>query len=42
VTETRAAAKEASPVGYLLDVRDRLTSKTVLNRARRIVTGTYG
>lgn len=42
VSDTRAAARSASPVGYLLDVRDELTTKTVLSRARRIVKGTYG
>lgn len=42
VSETRSAARQASPVGYLLDVRDELTPKTALSRARRIVAGTYG
>lgn len=41
VARQRAAAKEASPVGYLLDVRDRLTPHTVLRRAKRLYTGTY-
>lgn len=41
VAQQRAAARQASPVGYLLDVRDRLTPHTVLRRAKRLYTGTY-
>ncbi|MEU4383203.1 DUF6236 family protein [Micromonospora echinofusca] len=37
----REAAKAGSPVGYLLDVRDRLTPKTLATRARRLFRGTY-
>ncbi|WP_374224756.1 DUF6236 family protein [Micromonospora sp. C51] len=37
----RKSAKASSQVGYLLDVRDRLTPKTLANRARRILRGTY-
>jgi hypothetical protein len=42
VESLRAGAKAASPVGYLLDVRDRLTPKTLATRARRLLRGTYG
>jgi hypothetical protein len=42
VSSIRAKAKTDSPVGYLLDVRDHLTPKTLASRARKILTGTYG
>jgi hypothetical protein len=38
----RAQVRAASPVGYLLDVRDRLTPKTVTTRVRKLLLGTYG
>jgi hypothetical protein len=38
----RAKAKAGSPVGYLLDVRDRLEPKTLAKRARKVFAGTYG
>ncbi|MEU5260389.1 DUF6236 family protein [Amycolatopsis sp. NPDC021455] len=38
----RAKAKAASPVGYLLDVRDRLEPKTLAKRVRKVFAGTYG
>jgi hypothetical protein len=40
VGNIRAAAKAASPVGYLLDVRDRLTPTGLVDRVRGIYTGT--
>ena len=42
IEEQRSGAREASPVGYLLDVRDRLTPRTLMARVRRVLTGTYG
>jgi hypothetical protein len=42
VSKSRTNAKASSPVGYLLDVRDHLTPKTLTARARKILTGTYG
>jgi hypothetical protein len=42
VKNTQKQAKLASPVGYLLDVRDRLTPKTLPRRARHMLQGTYG
>lgn len=42
VSSIRAQAKADSPVGYLLDVRDHLTPKTLASKARKILTGTYG
>jgi hypothetical protein len=36
----RRADKEATPVGYLLDVRRELTPSAALGRARQIVSGT--
>ncbi|HZN75060.1 MAG TPA: hypothetical protein VFC00_25775 [Micromonosporaceae bacterium] len=42
VNRVRESAKAGSPVGYLLDVRDRLTPKTLATRARRVLRGTYG
>ncbi|MGW4682614.1 hypothetical protein ACWEOS_29480 [Micromonospora taraxaci] len=41
VNSVRESAKASSPVGYLLDVRDRLTPRTLATRARRIFRGTY-
>ena len=38
----REEAKANSPVGYLLDVRDRFTPKTFAARARKVLRGTYG
>jgi hypothetical protein len=38
----RAKAKAGSPVGYLLDVRDRLETKTLAKRVRKVLAGTYG
>jgi hypothetical protein len=38
----RADAKAGSPVGYLLDVRDHLTPKTLAARVRKVLRGTYG
>jgi Family of unknown function (DUF6236) len=35
----RSAAKKASPVGYLLDIRDRLTPKTLRDRIQKVYTG---
>lgn len=42
VRTIRDDARAASPVGYILDVRDRLTPKTVAARARKFLLGTYG
>jgi Family of unknown function (DUF6236) len=42
VETIRNQARAASPVGYLLDIRDQLTPKTVTARIRRILRGTYG
>jgi hypothetical protein len=42
ISGARAAARAASPVGYLLDVRERLTPATLATRARKLLTGTYG
>lgn len=42
ISSIRANARASSPVGYLLDVRDHLTPKTLTRRARKILTGTYG
>jgi Family of unknown function (DUF6236) len=39
---TRRQAKAGSPAGYLLDVRDRLTPKTLAGRARKLLVGSYG
>lgn len=39
VSAARRSAKQASPVGYLLDVRDRLTPQTVASRARALHRG---
>ncbi|WP_231640108.1 DUF6236 family protein, partial [Micromonospora sp. NRRL B-16802] len=39
VSAARRSAKQASPVGYLLDVRDRLTPQTVASRARALYRG---
>jgi hypothetical protein len=41
IEDQRAAAREASPVGYLLDVRDRLTPKTLAARVRKVLRGSY-
>jgi hypothetical protein len=42
VETIRARARADSPVGYLLDVRDRLTPKTLSARVSRVLRGTYG
>jgi hypothetical protein len=42
VNSVRETAKSGSPVGYLLDVRDRLTPRTLATRARKVFRGTYG
>ncbi|MEV4387794.1 hypothetical protein AB0J68_19090 [Micromonospora sp. NPDC049580] len=39
VSAARRSAKQTSPVGYLLDVRDRLTPQTVASRARALYRG---
>ncbi|MFI7209425.1 hypothetical protein [Micromonospora aurantiaca (nom. illeg.)] len=39
VSAARRSARQASPVGYLLDVRDRLTPQTVASRARALYRG---
>jgi hypothetical protein len=41
VGNVRNAAKSNSPVGYILDVRDRLTPRTLPAYIRRIFRGTY-
>jgi hypothetical protein len=41
VGNMRAGAKAGSPVGYLLDVRDRLTPRTIGSRVRKVLLGTY-
>jgi hypothetical protein len=41
-TSIRSTAKATSPVGYILDVRDQLTPKTIAARARKVLFGTYG
>jgi hypothetical protein len=38
----RDSTRASSPVGYLLDVRDALTPKTLAARARMVLRGTYG
>jgi len=42
VEAIRTRARADSPVGYLLDVRDRLTPKTLSARVSRVLRGTYG
>jgi len=42
VESIRARARAGSPVGYLLDVRDLLTPKTLSTRVRKFLSGTYG
>jgi hypothetical protein len=42
VESIRARARASSPVGYLLDVRDLLTPKTLTTRVRKFLGGTYG
>jgi hypothetical protein len=42
VDQLRRTAKAQSPVGFLLDVRDELTPKTVTAHVRKILRGTYG
>jgi Family of unknown function (DUF6236) len=42
VETIRRHTRASSPVGYLLDVRDLLTPKTLTARVRRILQGTYG
>jgi hypothetical protein len=42
VSKLRTDARANSPVGYLLDVRDQLTPKTLASRARKVLRGTYG
>lgn len=42
IENVRDTARSSAPVGYLLDVRDHLTPKTLASRARRILRGTYG
>lgn len=37
----RAKAKAGSPVGYLVDVRDRLEPKKLANSAKKVLSGTY-
>jgi hypothetical protein len=41
VDSIRTSAIASSPVGYLLDVRDHLTPKTVASRVRKFLRGTY-
>jgi hypothetical protein len=42
VKTIRSQAKANSPVGYLLDVRDLLTPKSLAARVRKVLKGTYG
>jgi hypothetical protein len=42
IENTRRQSIASSPVGYLLDVRDQLTPKTLTGRVRKILQGTYG
>ena len=42
IKNTRQQAIASSPVGYLLDVRDQLTPKTLTGRVRKVLQGTYG
>ncbi len=42
IANVRRAARSNSPVAYILDVRDRLTPRTLNARIRRIFRGTYG
>jgi hypothetical protein len=42
VKNIRAAAKANSPVGYLLDARDQLSPRTLADRVRKVLQGTYG
>lgn len=42
VKDTRQRAKADSPVGYLLDVRDQLTPRTLAGHVRKVLHGTYG
>ncbi|MDO3686168.1 DUF6236 family protein [Micromonospora sp. C28ISP2-4] len=41
INSVRESAKTNSPVGYLLDARDRLTSKNLATQVRKIFRGTY-
>lgn len=41
VEERRSQLRSESPVGYLLDVRDRLTPKNFVSQAKRLYSGTY-
>jgi hypothetical protein len=41
VHDERHQRRRQSPVGYLLDVRNRLTPKTFVSRVRKLYTGTY-
>jgi hypothetical protein len=42
VTQLREAARTQSPVGFLLDVRDQLTPRTMTARIRKLLHGSYG
>jgi hypothetical protein len=42
VETIREHARASSPVGYLLDVRDLLTPKTLTARVKKVLRGTYG
>lgn len=42
VDATRRLAKAGSPAGYLLDVRDQLTPRTLAGRIRKMLVGSYG
>jgi hypothetical protein len=42
VGNIRADVKASSPVGYLLDIRDHLTPKSLAAGARKVLRGTYG
>jgi hypothetical protein len=41
VRQHRGGVRRSSPVGYLLDVRDHLTPKTLATRVRKVIRGTY-
>jgi hypothetical protein len=42
VETIREHARASSPVGYLLEVRDLLTPKTLTARVKKVLRGTYG
>lgn len=41
IKRARREMTASSPVGYLFDVRDQLTPRTIATRARKVLRGTY-